>query len=122
MRIIAALLMSLISAGYAGLSHADQLQFTGNTTADVPLIKDALRNVQIYAQARMKCERLEKVVAEVLPKDFSRPGPPGPEQSPATYERWLVTLCGTNVPFLISFWPAAQGGTMFNVTEFPQSK
>jgi hypothetical protein len=122
MRSASALLTAILLFGSASLSFADQVRFTGNTTAELQLIQDVLRNVHLYSRARMKCDKLEKVVAEVLPRDFSKPGPPGPEKPPTTYERWLVTLCGTDVPFLISFWPATEGGTMFNVTEFPKSK
>ena len=121
MRSAPAMFAALLLIG-SDISYADQLRFTGNTTAEVRLIQDVLRNVQIYSRASMNCERLEKVVAEVLPRDFSKPGPVGPEKPPTTYERWIVTLCGTEVSFLMSFWPDTHRGTMFNVTEFPKSK
>jgi hypothetical protein len=103
---------------------AEQLRFTGQTRADVPLIKNVLRNVQLIAKARMSCEVIESVEALVLPDDFSPEGT-GPEgDAKAQYERWLVSLCGHKESFLVATWHQTNTpGVMFRVGfPFPSPK
>lgn len=96
---------------------ADQVHFTGATTADVTLIKDALHQILLYSNATEHCPTLEGVEAKILsptykPVDAAK----RPEAGKGTYESWTATLCGKPVKFLITFWPASDGGTMFAVT------
>jgi len=97
--------------------YCDQLRFTGNTRADITLIKDALRNVQLLAQAKFACENIEAVEAEALPEDYKPPGGPYPEGEAKTqYESWIVTLCGRKDQFLIATWHTPPNpGVMFRV-------
>lgn len=96
---------------------ADQVRFTGNTTADVTLIKDALHNILLYGNATDHCATLESVEAKILSPSY-KPADAAtrPEAGKGTYESWTATLCGKPIKFLITFWPASDGGTMFAVT------
>ena len=97
-------------------AHADQVRFTGQTTADQTLLVDTLNTVARLGPARFQCSTVEAVEAQVLPESFSPPGTDNPEGSaPTTYERWDATFCGKVVPLLIAYWPAADGGMMFRV-------
>ncbi len=95
---------------------AEQLRFTGRTTANVVLIKDALRHIQLIGQGQRECGIISAVEASVLPESYSpseaayRVG-----DGPVIYESWSTTMCGDVVKFLISFWPAPDGGTLFAV-------
>ena len=104
-------------------AHADQVRFTGQTTADQKLLIDTLNTVARLGPARFDCATVEAVQAQVLPKEFVPPGNDKPEGSaPTTYERWDATFCGKVVPLLIAYWPAADGGVMFRVgLPFPES-
>jgi len=105
-----------------GFASADQVRFTGRTTADRTLISDTIRNVLFVGKARLNCSELGLVEAEVLPKDYVPPKGPGQEgKAPTIYERWTATFCGQKVPLLIAFWPASDGGMMFRV-EYPYPK
>ena len=96
---------------------ADQVRFTGQTTATEKLITDTLNTVAVLGPSRFNCPTIEAVEAQILPKSFTPPGKNNPEGSnPTTYERWGVTFCGKVVPLLIAFWPAADGGMMFRVS------
>ncbi len=102
---------------------ADQVRFTGQTTANQTLLVDTLNAVARLGPARFECPTVEAVEAQVLPKSFAPPGKDNPEgSSPATYERWNARFCGKVVPLLIAYWPAADGGMMFRVgLPFPGS-
>jgi hypothetical protein len=104
-------------------ASADQVRFTGQTTADQMLAVDTLNTVARLGPARFNCPTVEAVEAQVLPESFIPPGKDNPEGSnPTTYERWDATFCGKVVPLLIAFWPAAEGGMMFRVgLPFPPS-
>ena len=95
---------------------ADQVRFTGQTTADGTLIVDTLNTVARLGPARFNCPTVEAVQAQILPDPFTPLGKDNPEgSSPTTYERWDATFCGKVVPLLIAFWPASDGGMMFRV-------
>ena len=106
-------------AGCAVLTAAsaqEQVRFTGNTSADANLIHDAFQNVALYIRESLKCPNIELVESEVLPEGAIKRDPTQPEGTgPATFERWTVTFCGKKRPFLIVFWPAKEGGTMYRV-------
>jgi hypothetical protein len=124
MKKLVVMLLATASILVPATGHCDQLRFTGNTRADITLIKDALRNVQLIAQAKFSCQSIEAVEAEVLPENYKPPGGPHPEGEAKTqYENWLVTLCGRKERFLLAIWrvpPAA--GVMFRVGfPFPES-
>ena len=59
----------------AAPAQADQVRFTGDTTASETLIKDALRNIQLVMLSYNDCPTLERVEASVLtdykPKDMA---------------------------------------------------
>ena len=119
-----ALLLATATLIASTTGHCDQLRFTGNTRADVTLIKDALRNVQLIAQGKFKCQSIEAVEAEVLPLDYKPPGGPYPEgEAKSQYESWLVTMCGRKEKFLLATWQTPPSpGVMFRVEyPFPES-
>jgi hypothetical protein len=97
-------------------ARADQVRVTGESTADATLIRDAVQQILRIGAGALECHELTAVEASVLPDDWRpadpkyRLGPPG-----TRYERWEATLCGRAVPFLIGFWDAPEGGTMFQV-------
>ena len=96
---------------------ADQVHFTGNTTADVTLIKDALQNILVYSKVAENCPTLDGVEAQILSPAYKPvDAATRPEAGNGTYESWTATLCGKSVKFLITFWPASEGGTMLAVT------
>jgi len=123
------LVTRLVIAGVVGMLlsislKAAEVRFTGNTTADEQLIGDTLQQVVTVAQAKLKCENLEGVVAEIMPQDFS---PPHSMQvtgsDTVTYERWTATFYGKQVAFLITFWRDPQGGSLYAVGyPFPDSQ
>ena len=79
------------------------MKFIGNTRADITLIKDALRNVQLIAQAKFACQNIKAVEAEVLPIDYNPLDSPYPKaESKSQYESWLVTMCGRKEKFLLA--------------------
>ncbi|GAB3361456.1 hypothetical protein GCM10027430_35410 [Lysobacter tyrosinilyticus] len=104
-------------------ASADQVRFTGKTTADQTLLVDTLNTVARLGPARFNCPTVEAIQVQVLPESFTPPGKNNPEGSnPTTYERWDATFCGKVVPLLIAFWPATEGGMMFRVgLPFPTS-
>ena len=95
---------------------AQQVRFTGDTTAGESLLVDTLRTVAQLGPGRFNCPTVAAVEAQVLPASFSPPGSDHPEgANPTTYERWDATFCGEVVPLLVAFWPAEQGGMMFRI-------
>jgi hypothetical protein len=99
------------------VARADPVHFTGTTTVDRTVIADALQQVKNVGLAKLKCGEMTSVESSILtatysPKDTQNYAEPGKE----TYERWVVTFCGKTVPFLLGFWPASDGGTMFHVS------
>ena len=116
MDVIARLLVCLFLISVPTLaSPADEPRFTGNTIADATLKRDALRMIGMIVHGKFKCDALDLIEAEGIPAD-AQPHvwlPPG--AGPATYERWIVTACSHKQPFLVVFWPAKEGGMMFQV-------
>jgi hypothetical protein len=112
---LAAFAALILAAGMTGPARADQVHFTGDTSADATVIRDALQNVLRVAAVSEHCSTMSAVQSSLLPQDY-RP-PQGYDAAPATahYERWDVTLCGRVVPFLLGFWTPAEGGTMFQI-------
>jgi hypothetical protein len=110
-------LIACILGGLLGVSSgAEEVRFTGETTADEQLIGDTLQQVVTIAQAKLACANLEGVVAEVMPRDFVPPDALSVTGSDTvTYERWTTTFCGKQVPFLITFWRDPQGGSLYSV-------
>ncbi len=104
-------------------AFAQQVSFTGDTTANETLLVDTLRTVALLGPGQFSCPTVEAVEAQILPESFSPPGNDNPEgANPTTYERWDATFCGKVVPLLIAFWPAEQGGMMFRVgLPFPEA-
>jgi hypothetical protein len=95
---------------------AETLRFHGDTAANGTLIRDALRNVQLVGQGRFECGVISEVEAAVLPASYKLADMQRlAKGADVIYERWIVTLCGRKEPFLIGFWPAREGGVMFNV-------
>lgn len=94
----------------------DQVRFTGNTTADEELVHDAFQNIALYVRESLKCPSIELVEAEVLPSgSVKRDTSQAEGSAPATYEQWTVSFCGKKQPFLVVFWSAKEGGTMYRV-------
>lgn len=112
-----AMLAALAAGSAAGAAGPQQVHFTGRTTADAVLIRDALGNIMRFAAARDNCSTLSAVEADVLPADYV---PADPKyrvgEGRVTYERWDAHLCGRVTRFLVHFWSAPQGGTMFSVS------
>ena len=120
MKVINTARFAIVLGGLATLCAspvmAEQLRFTGHTTASVVLIKDTLRHIQLVGQGQKNCGRISSVEASVLPDDYL------PSDTAyrvgvgrVIYERWSADLCGEAVRFLISFWPSADGGALFAV-------
>src|SRR5689334_2827885 len=111
----AALLMGSILA--MPMAHAqEQIHFTGQTTADALLIHDALGSIAGYLKENANCPSVGDVQSEILPEDSVKRDPKQPEgTSPATYELWTSTSCGKQQAFLVVFWAAKEGGTMFRI-------
>ena len=94
----------------------EQVQFTGNTTANAQLIHDAMQPIALYVRDTLGCSRLQQVEAELLPPESIKRDASSPEgNADATYELWTVTSCGERHPFLVVFWTDPRGGTMFRV-------
>jgi hypothetical protein len=116
MRRPALFLALLLAFGAATSARADQVRFTGATSVDAVVIRDALQNILQVAAAR-GCNRLEAVEASLLPADYRPAGSNDHAERPGLrYERWNATLCGHILPVLLGFWTAPQGGTMFQIT------
>ena len=52
---------------------AEQLRFSGQTTADMALIKDTLGHIQVVGQGQRDCGVISAVDASILPEGYSRP-------------------------------------------------
>jgi hypothetical protein len=113
----AAFLMAIAALAFPQPANAEQVRFTGSTTADVTLIKDALHNILLYGVARDECSSLESVEAKILSPSY-KPADAAtrPEAGKGTYESWTATLCGKPTKVLMTFWPADDGGTMLAIT------
>lgn len=99
----------------------EQVRFTGSTTADEKLINDAFQRIAHYVLESLKCQNIELIEADVLPDDAVKRDASQPEGTgPATYEQWTVTYCGKKQPFLVVFWDAKEGGTMFRIQLRPK--
>jgi hypothetical protein len=118
-RLLRLSLASALAVAVAVPARADQVHFTGRTTVDGIVIRDALQTVLRVAAASLHCNQLTAVEASVLPAGWA-PADPASRVGPAQtrYERWDAALCGHSEPFLLGFWPASDGGTMFQV-HFP---
>jgi len=103
------------SAICATSAIAEQLRFTGQTTANVVLIKDTLRQIQLVGQAQNNCGVISAVEANILPKNFQPSKAYRVGAGSVTYETWSAMMCGNEIKFLISFWPSPDGGMMFAV-------
>ena len=99
----------------ATTAMAEELRFTGQTTANLELIKDTLRQIQLIGQARNDCGVISAVEAAVHSEDFLPSEPYRVGEGQVTYEPWSTIMCGSEVKFLISFWAAPEDGTMFAV-------
>jgi hypothetical protein len=99
----------------AAPAMAEQLRFTGQTTANLQLIKDTLRQIQLIGQSQNGCGVISAVEATVHPKDFQPAKAYRVGKGQVIYETWSTAMCGSEVKFLISFWPAPEGGMMFAV-------
>jgi hypothetical protein len=96
------------------LSPADELPpFEGQTIADAVLKGDALKVITMIAHAKLNCSVIDRVKTEpaVRHRHGSLPGAAGP----ATYERWTINACSKEQPFSVTFYPAKDGGMMFQV-------
>jgi len=92
----------------------EQVRFTGHSSADTQLITDAFQNIAQYIHESLECPTIEGVEAEVLPEGSIKRDPSEPEgDAPAVYEQWTVSFCGKKQPFLVVFWEAKEGGTMY---------
>lgn len=108
-------LLFLLLLGTARPAHADQVHFTGTTSVDQVVIRDTLQNILQIAAAR-GCNQLTAVEARMLPSEYHPADYRNHGERPGLrYERWDVTLCGGALPFLLGFWQAADGGTMFQI-------
>lgn len=114
MRLAAAIGAMLLFA--AGPAAAEQVRFTGNTTADATLIRDALQNILRHAYGTQGCASLTAVEAAVLPGYVPADDRYRVQQSDVRYERWDAVLCERPVSYLVGFWPSPEGGTMFQVS------
>ena len=112
-------LLSLLAATTA---HA-QVHFTGQTTADVVLIKDVLGTIQLYGQSVTECASIESVSAELLPQWYLPPRPAPEGKNRARHEKWVVTMCQVPSTFLVTLWkPSGDDGITFAVSPFRPSK
>jgi len=97
-------------------AQSDEVPFTGTTRVDAAVIRDAVQEILYFAPRGLKCDTLTGVEASLLPESWTpadpnfRIGPPG-----TRYERWDVSLCGRVERFLLGFWTAPDGGTLFQV-------
>jgi hypothetical protein len=117
--------VGLYATGLAGLAllvsappaaPADQVHFTGETTAGEVLIRDTLQTIAQFAYSSRNCRSVSAVEARILPEDYV---PANPQYRLGTgkvvRETWTATLCGEKTRFLISFWPDGKGGTFFGI-------
>ena len=97
-------------------ARADQVHFTGETTASAVLIKDTLQTIAQYGYSLRRCPAPSAVEAKILPTSYV---PRNPQYRLGTgtvvREMWNVTLCGEKIRFLVTFWPDGSGGSMFGI-------
>jgi hypothetical protein len=120
LRRIPALLLIAFTLTTTGAAAQEQVRFRGTTSADEQLRHDAFQNIVLYVRNSLKCDTIEEVAAEVLPDGAIKRDAAEPEGTgPATYELWTVTFCGKKRPFLVVFWEAKDGGTMYRIQLSP---
>jgi len=121
MRFLSPFATAILVTTLSWSAGADQVRFTGDTTADDALVHDTMQQLLLVVNGRVRYSLVQLVESEILPPPYSPPAASRVQSSAkAHYERWTATFCGMKVPFLISFWPATDGGTMFSVTHpFP---
>jgi len=116
LRVLGHFIIGVLMMASAVAWSQEQVRFTGNTSASPQLIHDAMQPIALYIRESLGCSRLEHIEAEILPADAIKRDASAPEgHADATYERWVVTSCGQAHPFVVVFWTAPEGGTMFRV-------
>jgi hypothetical protein len=91
------------------------IQFSGKTTAGPALVNNVIANIMSISTKRLKCGSITQVTQEIMPARYKPGGETFDESATMTFEKWIPTLCGKEIAFLVGFWPVADGGTMFRV-------
>ena len=97
-------------------AHADEIYFHGKTTAKPDVVEAVVKQITDVGVGELDCNAVETVDFKILPPTYAPPAiddPAGPAKE--TYERWTVSMCGQNSPFLIGFWRATDGAAKFRV-------
>ncbi|HTK86050.1 MAG TPA: hypothetical protein VL625_13280 [Patescibacteria group bacterium] len=103
------------AAAYPSKLSAKNVEFKGKTTADAALVNSVFSNIMSISVKRLKCGSATQVTQEILPATYKPGGETFDNLTTTTFEKWTPTLCGREISFLVGFWPAADGGTMFRV-------
>ncbi len=114
LRTLLALAAIAVAAGPA--AHADDIYFHGKTMAKPDVVKAVLKQITDVGVEELGCNTVETVDFKILPPAYAPPpidDPAGPPKE--TYEKWTVSMCGQNSPFLVGFWRAADGAAKFRV-------
>jgi len=97
-----------------GCSSVD---ISGDSRADNTLKSDVSRKLSLWAKTETKCEKVDSIQTQIL-----KTNPIGTGDSVASKrygsieEKWVVNLCGQNIPFSVIFTPDGQGGTYFRTS------
>jgi hypothetical protein len=90
---------------------------SGETKAGDTLKSDTARNISTWAKIETKCDHIDSIQTKII-----KTNPIGTGKSVASREygsvdeKWVVNLCGTSIPFLVTFTPDGQGGTFFRTS------
>lgn len=106
------------AASYPSALEKKSVRFTGKTNANPATVNNVVGNIMRVSADRLHCRQATQIMQEILPARYKPMGETFDDPARTTFEKWTATLCGRETPFLVGFWPAADGGTMFRVV-FP---
>ncbi|MDD3775519.1 MAG: hypothetical protein PHV08_06135 [Sulfurovaceae bacterium] len=88
---------------------------SGESSAGPLLKSDTTRQVSLMAKIQAKCNKVDSISTQII-----KINPIGTGKSAASKkygsvdERWSVSLCNKNIPYLVTFTPDGEGGTYFS--------
>jgi len=97
---------------------ATSAPFSGATVADNTLKSDTAAHLSMLAKFETKCDKVDSIQAETI--KVNAVGTDGKSKGCHEYgcvdERWIVSLCGKQKSFLVTFTPDGKGGAYFSTT------
>jgi hypothetical protein len=116
--VIAGLAIFLAAAASPAFAQSTDIKFVGQSRATVPLKRDIVTAIAAYSKARHSCGAVSAVEAAPLPQGYEPKTAMFRVSAPEHfYERWVVSLCGSQRAFFVAMWPSPKGGADYKILE-----